>query len=262
MITLYDPDPELPVFPYLDKAGYSTRIPWVYGLDTKPLKPEDLQDSTSAGRAIIIREESVILDRLPSLLSSKYSILLPSSLLEHQGVDKSLREKKGSRGGRIYLLHPWVFHPVFLNLAKYIRDRRITKGYFVLKRGRILTRFKTLEGLLSLQEVLYLAVGEEGITKTDWNTEQGTKKDLTREIFVRGDLEYGECKITFSLGKNDHLLLEDEKGQREIALPEGNGIYYSLLDFSEKSKKGLESEIFPTRLGSIAGNFLRSYHGG
>ena len=262
MITLYDPDPKLPVFPYLDKVGYSTIIPWVYGIDIRSLKPGELPEVSSSGSSIILREESIILNSLSSLLVSNYTLLIPVRLLDNREVDKFIKEKKDSGGGRIYLLHPWVFSPVFLNLAKYIRERRAAKGSLVIKKGRIATRFETLKGLLSLQEVLYLLAGEEGITRTEWNIEKRGVITLDRDTFVRGELEYEECKISFSLGKTDYLLLEDERGAREIALPEGNGLYYSLLDFSSKAGKGLDSEIFPPTLWNTTRNFLRSYHGG
>lgn len=262
MITLYDPDPELPVFPYLDKVGYSTIIPWVYGIDIRSLKPGKLPEVSSSGSSIILREESIILNSLSSLLVSNYTILIPAGLLENREVDNFLKEKGGKGGGSIYLLHPWVFSPVFLNLAKYIRELRPAKGAIIIKKGKIVTRFETLEGLLSLQEVLYLAAGEEGITKTDWNIEKRGVIALDRDTFVRGELECEEWKISFSLGKTDYLLLEDERGTREISLPEGNGLYYSLLDFSGKAGKGLDSEIFPPRLWNITRNFLRSFHGG
>lgn len=240
MITLIDSEPDQPLFPWMEEYGCSSKIPRVYGLNLSKLKGKE---SPGPGDTLLIRAASPLLSKALDLICRGYNLVFPASVLGTEAVEGIIRILPERGRGLAYLIHPWIFHPCFLNLARIKAKFDREDGNGVLQRGRIL--YRGGQNLILLKEAVWLLEGPEGLGKVVWEEWPANSGSL-----AAGTLNYLHWTADFNLGDPGSLSIKTEKSLWEVSLPEGSGVYYSLLDLLYCAEREKESEIYPL-LGAV-----------
>ena len=224
---LYDPD---------FSVSHLPAIPAVPDMHYAPSEPEEAAPVCAGCRAVLIRYFSRIIRYIDNPLYKNIKPVVFSDLLSSEELSE-VKTISGS-AGPVYLLHPFLFSPLFLNLDYLVRSfGRPVKGMIELVPG-----VKSLETAL-IESVLSGIAGTvpEGLI---FRYRKQGKPSQNAEDFISGTLECAEGKIRFS---HPDVLEKKHRSSAEwetVVLPEGGSLYYSLLDLKEALSENRESLIY------------------